>query len=96
MMEAASTSETSTNFYQTTRRNNPEDSHLQEITCLLWNSNEFFLRLQKATFWHCPEPDESSPVHTLKPCFFKILSVSVVSSTSTGSPKWFLPFTFSD
>jgi hypothetical protein len=29
MMEAASTSETSANFYQTTRRNNPEDSHLQ-------------------------------------------------------------------
>jgi hypothetical protein len=28
MMEAASTSATSVNFYQTTRRNNPEDSHL--------------------------------------------------------------------
>jgi hypothetical protein len=28
MMEEASTSETSVNFYQTTRRNNPEDSHL--------------------------------------------------------------------
>jgi hypothetical protein len=28
MMEAASTSETSVNFYQTTRGNNPEDSHL--------------------------------------------------------------------
>jgi hypothetical protein len=28
MMEAASASETSVNFYQTTRRNNPEDSHL--------------------------------------------------------------------
>jgi hypothetical protein len=27
MMEAASTSETSVNFYQTTRRYNPEDSH---------------------------------------------------------------------
>jgi hypothetical protein len=27
-MEAASTSETSANFYQTTRRNNSEDSHL--------------------------------------------------------------------
>jgi hypothetical protein len=30
-MEAASTPETSINFYQTTRRNNPEDSHLH--TC---------------------------------------------------------------
>jgi hypothetical protein len=29
MMEAAGTSETSVNFYQTTRRNIPEDSHLQ-------------------------------------------------------------------
>jgi hypothetical protein len=28
MMEAASASETSVNFYQTTRRNNPDDSHL--------------------------------------------------------------------
>jgi hypothetical protein len=29
MMEAASTSETSVNLYQTTRRNNLEDSHIQ-------------------------------------------------------------------
>jgi hypothetical protein len=28
MMEAVNTSETSVNFYQTTRRNIPEDSHL--------------------------------------------------------------------
>jgi hypothetical protein len=28
MMETASTSETSANFHQTTRRNNPEDSNL--------------------------------------------------------------------
>jgi hypothetical protein len=28
MMEAASTSDTSVNFFQTTRRNNPEASHL--------------------------------------------------------------------
>jgi hypothetical protein len=28
LMEAARTSETSVNFYHTTRRNNPEDSHL--------------------------------------------------------------------
>jgi hypothetical protein len=28
MMEAASTSETSVNFYKSTWRNNPEDSHL--------------------------------------------------------------------
>jgi hypothetical protein len=29
MMEAASTSETSVNVYQTTRHYNPEDSHIQ-------------------------------------------------------------------
>jgi hypothetical protein len=29
MMEAASTSETSVNSYQTTRRSNPEDSHFR-------------------------------------------------------------------
>jgi hypothetical protein len=29
MIEAVRTSETSVNFYQTTRRYNPEDSHLQ-------------------------------------------------------------------
>jgi hypothetical protein len=28
VMQAASTSETSVNFYQDTRRNNPEDNHL--------------------------------------------------------------------
>jgi hypothetical protein len=32
MMGAASTSETSVNFYQTTRRYNPEDSHIQGIS----------------------------------------------------------------
>jgi hypothetical protein len=31
MMEAASISETSVNFYQITRRNNPEDSHLRSF-----------------------------------------------------------------
>jgi hypothetical protein len=33
MMEAARTYETSVNFYQTTRRNNPEDSYLQAKNC---------------------------------------------------------------
>jgi hypothetical protein len=32
-MEAASTSETSVNFSQTTRHNNPEDSHLLTRRC---------------------------------------------------------------
>jgi hypothetical protein len=33
MMEAAMTSETLVNFYQITRRNNPEDSHLRSHRC---------------------------------------------------------------
>jgi hypothetical protein len=33
MVEAGSTYETSVNFYQTTRCNNPEDSHLQMNMC---------------------------------------------------------------
>jgi hypothetical protein len=39
MMEAASTSESSV-FYQATRRNNPEDSHLNSFVCIkLWCSH---------------------------------------------------------
>jgi hypothetical protein len=34
MVEAASTYETSVYFYQTTRRNNPEDSHIQDYFSL--------------------------------------------------------------
>jgi hypothetical protein len=44
MMEAASTSETSANFYQTTRRYNPEDSHLHTRRCenIKSHLNNFF------------------------------------------------------
>jgi hypothetical protein len=38
MMEAASTSDTSVNFYQETRRYNPEDNHLhpqQHLNCVI-------------------------------------------------------------
>jgi hypothetical protein len=66
MMEAASTSETLVNFYQTTRRNNPEDSHLQGFikphykcfSTIMWNdSNQLeplslrFLRTAEAGPW---------------------------------------------
>jgi hypothetical protein len=43
MMEAARTSETLVNFYQTTRRYNPEDSHLHGVETLgSINGGEFF------------------------------------------------------
>jgi hypothetical protein len=35
MMEVASTSKTSVNLYQTTRRNNPKDSHDEEMTMIV-------------------------------------------------------------
>jgi hypothetical protein len=39
MMEAASTSKTSVNFYQSTWYNNPEDSHLQKKVVLADETN---------------------------------------------------------
>jgi hypothetical protein len=38
MMKAANASETSANFYQTTQRNNLQDSHLETLTRLAKNS----------------------------------------------------------
>jgi hypothetical protein len=35
MMEEASTSETSVNFYQIARNNNPEENHLQIYFCMM-------------------------------------------------------------
>jgi hypothetical protein len=37
MIEAARTSETLVNFYQTTRHYNPEDSHLRNVVTYEWN-----------------------------------------------------------
>jgi hypothetical protein len=48
MMEAASNSETSVNFYQTTRRNNPEDSHLQYLDIV--RKSKFLLECFLPTF----------------------------------------------
>jgi hypothetical protein len=39
MMESASASEMSVNFYQTTRRYSPEDSHLLNFSCLILANN---------------------------------------------------------
>jgi hypothetical protein len=55
MMEAARTSETLVNFYQTTRRYDPEDSHLrthrrENLKSYLRN----FLLLQNLNIHHCP------------------------------------------
>jgi hypothetical protein len=45
MTKAANICETSVNFYQTAQHNNPEDSHLKFIFCLLLFSSETFIRL---------------------------------------------------
>jgi hypothetical protein len=50
-MEAASTSETSVNFYQTTRRNNPEDSHLYAISVDTYNNVTRLLKVFLGLFW---------------------------------------------
>jgi hypothetical protein len=52
MMEAASTSETSVNFHQTTRRNNPEDSHLH--TCRRENFRSYLSNLLTGCIIHFP------------------------------------------
>jgi hypothetical protein len=61
MMEAASTFETSVNFYQTTRRNNPEDSHnqfcmrLSSPACLLHPTPILFsLTRSREEYLHLP------------------------------------------
>jgi hypothetical protein len=48
MMEAANTYETLVNIYQTTRRNNPYDSHLQANRCLA-HGKKCHALLQSAT-----------------------------------------------
>jgi hypothetical protein len=46
MMEAARTSETLVNFYQTTRCYNPEDSNLQQLN----SPDSFFVKITKPNF----------------------------------------------
>jgi hypothetical protein len=60
MTEAASTSEALVNFYQTTRRNNPEDSHLH--TRRRENLKFHLVRIgphinMRAKY--CPDPEKS-------------------------------------
>jgi hypothetical protein len=50
MMEAASTSETSVDFYQTTRLNNPEDSHIPSI----YDLKMLFVYFAKVFVFLCP------------------------------------------
>jgi hypothetical protein len=42
MMEAAGTSETSVIFYQTTRRNIPEDDHVNFVSLLFYDDVEIY------------------------------------------------------
>jgi hypothetical protein len=49
MIEAARTPEMLVNFYQTIRRNNPEDSHLRKMSGFLNRLLHEFLGLARAT-----------------------------------------------
>jgi hypothetical protein len=52
MMEAVSTSESLVNFYQTTRRYNPEDSHLYTKIISLNNVNQLiFVMVTRCIFF---------------------------------------------
>jgi hypothetical protein len=63
MMEAASTSEMSVNFYQATGRNNPEDSHL--YTRHRENLKSHVLEQVRGKKYFCGLP-VSSPVYCLE------------------------------
>jgi hypothetical protein len=59
MMEAASTSETSVNFYQTTQRSIPEDSHLHAHSRQKLKSHLILLFVE--SFWYLlPVDDETA------------------------------------
>jgi hypothetical protein len=51
MMEAASTPETSVNFYQTTLRNNPEDSNLHKTVLRNPCPSAYFTSKILKEFW---------------------------------------------
>jgi hypothetical protein len=56
IMEAAGTSEVSVNFYQTTRRNNPENSHLHTHRCenlKSYNSSVVIPILKRRSTFNC-------------------------------------------
>jgi hypothetical protein len=60
MMEAVRTSEMLVNFYQTTRRYNPEDSHLQTLYCLSYHGSGFRIEHTISLKWS---------ISTLGACF---------------------------
>jgi hypothetical protein len=57
MMEAASTSETSVNFYQTTRRNNSGDSHLH--TCRRENLKPHLVNMLFSCYSSAPQANDA-------------------------------------
>jgi hypothetical protein len=77
MMEAASTSETSVNFYQTTRRNNSEDSHLH-TACFRMLEQRPRMGSEK-TNASIPRSDESN---CIEPFFSEFYFVHIVSYSS--------------
>jgi hypothetical protein len=98
MMEAARTSETFVNFYQTTRRYNPEDSHLPSIIYLLRSaflSVSFYVYLYILFLFlvsHPHVPLSAGPTrqcngeHTFSHCTlcYSIVALEFITNASTG------------
>jgi hypothetical protein len=106
MMEAARTSETLVNFYQTTRRYNPEDSHLRThrrknlksylgITLSCFSTPRKHLPQQLLSTFTCSQRSAISPYSMPEesnphPIYF------ITLLSMPWSSKWSLPFRFPD
>jgi hypothetical protein len=102
-MEAASTSETSVNFYQTARRNNPDDSHLQVwiLPSLKIFENPIFIVLilyeqchRKKMTLNCDATELCGHMssHVNDPCSFHVSTRS--SCLFSSVPSWLIFFAF--
>jgi hypothetical protein len=93
MMEAVQTSETSVNSYQSTRRYNPEDSHLQANSRSAANKIVAFhgTRLFINRVHRNPVLGQMNAGHTLSSCLSKIL-FKIFFPSMTKSSKWSLLF----
>jgi hypothetical protein len=66
MMEAASTSDTLVNFYQTTQRYNPEDSHLRTRRCENLKSYKIILENKSKNLIELNHKEYNNPTQAMK------------------------------